>query len=81
MTLLPGDHHPGADDLSFEEIEHELKTPLTSMRSLSEIIRDYPDLPDDERQRFLAAILSENERLQRAIERLLDSTLRRRLLT
>ena len=62
-----------ADTLSFEEIEHELKTPLASMRSLSEIMRDYPDLSDEERRRFLDVILHESERLGRAVEQLLSS--------
>jgi signal transduction histidine kinase len=62
-----------ADTLSFEEIEHELKTPLASMRSLSEIMRDYTDLSDEERRRFLDVILHESERLGRAVERLLGS--------
>ena len=59
--------------LTFEEIEHELKTPLASMRSLSEILRDYPDLTEDERRRFLDAIVDESERLGRTVERLLGS--------
>ena len=62
-----------ANALSFEEIEHELKTPLASMRSLSEIMRDYPDLTDEERRRFLDVILQESERLGRAVELLLGS--------
>lgn len=57
--------------LSYEEIEHELRTPLASMRSLSEIIRDYPDLSETERRRFLDVILQESERLGRTVERLL----------
>lgn len=59
--------------LSFEEIEHELKTPLASMRSSSEILRDYPDLTEDERRRFLEVIVDEGERLGRAVDRLLGS--------
>ena len=38
--------------MTYEQIEHELKTPLASMRSLSEIVRDHPDLSDDQRRRF-----------------------------
>jgi signal transduction histidine kinase len=59
--------------MSFEEIEHELRTPLASMRSLSEILRDYPDLSEVERQRFLDVILQESERLGRVVERLLGA--------
>jgi signal transduction histidine kinase len=74
MVPLPGDQNSMLDDMSFEEIEHELKTPLASMRSLSEIMRDYPDLTEDQRRRFLEVILSENKRLARTVERLLGST-------
>jgi signal transduction histidine kinase len=64
---------PAPDAMTFEQIEHELRTPLASMRSLSEIIRDHPDLSDDQRRRFLDAILREGERLTATVERLLDS--------
>ena len=59
--------------MTFEEIEHELRTPLASMRSLSEILRDFPDLTEDERRRFLDVIVDESERLGRAVDRLLGS--------
>ena len=57
--------------LSYEEVEHELKTPLTSIRSLSEILLDFPDLGEDERHRFLRLLVEENERLARVVEGLL----------
>ena len=63
-----------ANALTFEEIEHELKTPLASMRSSSEILRDFPDLTEDERRRFIEVIVDESERLGRAVDRLLGST-------
>ncbi len=62
-----------ADALTFEEIEHELKTPLASMRSSSEILRDYPDLTEHERRRFIEVIVDESERLGRTVDRLLGS--------
>ena len=62
-----------ANALTFEEIEHELKTPLASMRSSSEILRDFPDLTEDERRRFIEVIVDESERLGRAVDRLLGS--------
>ncbi len=46
---------------------HELKTPLTSIRSFSEILRDHPELPDVQRTRYLDIILSESSRLERVI--------------
>jgi signal transduction histidine kinase len=75
MVPLPGDQNEALDGMSFEEIEHELKTPLASIRSLSEIMRDYPDLTEDQRQRFLEVMLRENERLARTVERLLGSSM------
>jgi signal transduction histidine kinase len=62
-----------ANAVTFEEIEHELKTPLASMRSSSEILRDFPDLTEDERRRFIEVIVDESERLGRAVDRLLGS--------
>ncbi len=59
------------DGLSYEVIEHELKTPLTSIRSLSEILLDFPDLHEDERHHFLRLLVEENERLTRVVEGLL----------
>jgi signal transduction histidine kinase len=74
MVPLPGHEDAVAGGMSFEELEHELRTPLASVRSLSEIIRDHPDLTEDQRRRFLDGILRENERLTRTVERLLGST-------
>jgi signal transduction histidine kinase len=56
-----------------DTLEHELKTPLTAIRSLSEILRDHPEVSEAERRRFLEAILAEERRLSRAVERLLQS--------
>ncbi len=53
-------------------VSHELRTPLTSIRSFSEILRDNPDLPEEERQRFVGIIAHETERLTRLIDDVLD---------
>lgn len=55
-----------------EEVEHALRTPLASMRSLAEILHDCPDLDPAERRRFLAVLVAENERLGGVVERLLE---------
>jgi signal transduction histidine kinase len=68
MAVGGGDAGGG---LSYEQVEHELKTPLASMRSLSEIMLDHPDLSEEERRRFLEAVVGENERLARTVERVL----------
>ena len=74
MVLARGKLQSTQLNMSFEEIEHELKTPLASIRSVSEIMRDYPDITEEERRRFLNVLLVENERLARTVERLLGST-------
>ncbi|GAP62865.1 hypothetical protein ARMA_1288 [Ardenticatena maritima] len=53
-------------------VTHELRTPLTSIRALTEILRDNPDLPPEQRQEFLAIITKESERLSRLINQVLD---------
>ncbi|MEK0084355.1 histidine kinase dimerization/phospho-acceptor domain-containing protein [Benzoatithermus flavus] len=81
MVPLPGDQNRTPDEMSFEEIEHELRTPLASIRSLSEIMRDYPDLTEDQRRRFLEVLLVENERLARTVEQLLGSIVLQKALS
>jgi Na+/proline symporter/signal transduction histidine kinase len=53
-------------------VTHELRTPLTSIRAFSEILHDNPDLDVPERERFLAIIIQESERLSRLINQVLD---------
>jgi signal transduction histidine kinase len=53
-------------------VTQELRTPLTSMRTSAEILLDNPDLPRDQRERFLRVIVEEIERLTRLINRVLD---------
>ena len=52
-------------------VNHELRTPLASIRAFSEILRDHPRLGDAERLEFLAIIIAESERLTRLIGQLL----------
>lgn len=54
-------------------VEHELKTPLTSMRSAAEILRDNQDLAPAERNRFLEALIEDNARLEAIINRMLSA--------
>lgn len=53
-------------------ISHELRTPLTSIRAFSEILLEGDGATDQERQRFLAIITKESERLTRLIDQILD---------
>lgn len=55
----------------YAEVEHELKTPLTSIRALTEILLHFPDISEGDRSHFLALVAEENKRLGRTIERLL----------
>jgi Na+/proline symporter/nitrogen-specific signal transduction histidine kinase len=53
-------------------VSHELRTPLTSIRAFSEIVRDNPDLTEEERESFLGVVTRETERLTRLINDILD---------
>jgi signal transduction histidine kinase len=53
-------------------VSHELRTPLTSIRAFSEIVRDNPDLTEEERENFLGVVTRETERLTRLINDILD---------
>ena len=51
-----------ADNIVTRVIQ-DLRTPLTSVRSLSEILYDYPNLNSEKRQEFLDIIIRETERM------------------
>ncbi len=53
-------------------VTHELRTPLTSIRAFTEILRDHPTLPDEQRENFLGIVIRESERLTRLINQVLD---------
>jgi len=53
-------------------ISHEFRTPLTSIRSFSEIVHDNPDISVEQRNRFLGTIVLETERLTRLVNDILD---------
>ncbi len=56
-------------DNGVNTVIHDLRTPLTSVRSLSEILHDYPDLNSEKRQEFLDIIIREIERMTGIIRR------------
>ena len=60
-----------SDAESKRVLAHELKTPLTSMRSLSQLLIGF-DLTPGERQRVAAMLGDEAEKLQEMITRLLE---------
>ena len=51
-------------------LEQEFVSPLTSIRGALEILRDFPDLPGEQRERFLANALEDCTRLELGIEQL-----------
>jgi signal transduction histidine kinase len=53
-------------------VTHELKTPLTSVRSVTEILYDNPNIDTQHRQDFLGIIVKESERLTRLITQVLS---------
>ena len=53
-------------------VTHELRTPLTSIRALAELMGDDAGMPAEQRQRFLAIITAETERLSRLVNQVLD---------
>jgi signal transduction histidine kinase len=55
------------------DISHEFKTPLTGIRGSAELLRDHlDDMSLEERQKFIANILADTERLERLVQRILE---------
>jgi len=59
-------------DSFLSQISHELRTPMTSIRSFSEILRDAEALSASEKTRYASIIHSETIRLTRLLDDLLD---------
>jgi signal transduction histidine kinase len=53
-------------------VSHEFRTPLTSLRHLTELLERDEAMPDDRRRQYYAVLSREAERLQRMVEGLLD---------
>jgi len=53
-------------------VSHELRSPLSSIRSFSEILQTYEDIDSETRQEFLDIINSESERLTKLTNEILD---------
>ncbi|WP_448568932.1 ATP-binding protein [Thermus sp.] len=60
-----------AKDEVLAAVSHELKTPLTAVRALAEILEAHPDLPEEERRRFTGLLAKEATRLSRLVEEVL----------
>jgi signal transduction histidine kinase/CheY-like chemotaxis protein len=55
-------------------VSHELRAPLSSIRSFSEILQSYDDIDAETRKEFLAIINGESERLTQLTNEILDFT-------
>lgn len=53
-------------------VTHELRTPITSIKSLSKIIYDNQNLSAEKRGEYLNIVVSESERITRLINQVLD---------
>ncbi|WBU60640.1 sensor histidine kinase [Paracoccus albus] len=58
-------------DAFLGQISHELRTPMTSVRAFSELLK-LPDISTEERERFASIIHEEASRLTRLLDDLLD---------
>lgn len=59
-------------DEFLDTVTHELRTPITAIRAASEILYDDDDIPEDLKKQFLQNIISESDRLNRLIDKILD---------
>ncbi len=55
-----------------DTISHELRTPITAIRAATEILHDDDDIPKEMKKQFLSNIISESDRLNRLITKILD---------
>ncbi len=70
LTLLDSQK----DDF-LSQVSHEVRTPMTSIRSLSEILLDTDDIPRQQAERFLHIIHEESIRMTRLLDGILDLSL------
>ncbi len=59
-------------DAFLSQISHELRTPMTSIRSFSEILQNEEDITTEQAQRFVGIINAESQRLTRLLDEILD---------
>ncbi len=59
-------------DEFLDTVTHELRTPITAIRAASEILHDDDEIPEGLRKQFLQNIISESDRLNRLIDKILD---------
>lgn len=60
-------------DEFLDTVTHELRTPITAIRAATEILHDDDDeIPKELRKQLLKSIISESDRLNRLIDKILD---------
>lgn len=59
-------------DEFLDTVTHELRTPITAIRAASEILFEDEEIPEDLKKQFLQNIISESDRLNRLIDKILD---------
>ncbi|UYO00138.1 MAG: sodium:solute symporter [Devosia sp.] len=59
-------------DEFLSQVSHEVRTPMTSIRSFSEILLDPAPLDEGQRQRFVSTIHTESLRLTKLLDEILD---------
>ncbi|WP_299788224.1 sensor histidine kinase [uncultured Marivita sp.] len=59
-------------DAFLSQISHELRTPMTSIRAFSEILRDTDQMEPEDQSRYASIIHDEAQRLTRLLDDLLD---------
>ena len=68
------DRRLSGDDVEVAEGLHEMMGPLAAIRSLLEILRDHPDVPAAQRDRYVRMALEDCRRLQNGIQDVLGIT-------
>jgi two-component system, OmpR family, sensor histidine kinase CreC len=56
-----------------QTLTHEVKSPLSAIRGAAELLQE-PGMPQEQRQRFLANITRETQRIQEMIDRMMELT-------
>ncbi|MGB3339258.1 MAG: sensor histidine kinase [Devosia sp.] len=59
-------------DEFLSQVSHEVRTPMTSIRSFSEILLDAGDIDEGQRQHFVTTIHQESLRLTKLLDEILD---------
>jgi Na+/proline symporter/nitrogen-specific signal transduction histidine kinase len=59
-------------DEFLDTVTHELRTPITAIRAASEILHDDEEIPIELKKQFLQNIITESDRLNRLIDKILD---------